>query len=87
VVLAQSEIGAVRRVVQQLPVEVLQQCSSASSCMQMHIIIERLNTVCQHSMDFVLNGPTQLFSVSQYKLWLSSEVADFFDTGIQKLIL
>jgi hypothetical protein len=26
------------------------------------------------------------FNVSQYKTWLSSQVADFFDTGIEKLI-
>jgi hypothetical protein len=27
-----------------------------------------------------------LFSVSQYKMWLSSQAADFFVTDIQKLI-
>jgi hypothetical protein len=43
-------------------------------------------TGCQHTKPFVLNGPMKFFSVSQYKTWLSSQAADFFDTGIQKLI-
>jgi hypothetical protein len=63
VVVARSEIRAVRRVVRQLPVEMLQQCSSANSCMQTHIVMEEYYkyTACQHSMPFVLNGPTQVF--------------------------
>jgi hypothetical protein len=44
----------------------LQQCLSASSCMRTHIVMEKHYTRYQHSMHFVLNGPTQLFSVSQY---------------------
>jgi hypothetical protein len=46
----------------------LQQCSSASSCtcVRTRNVMEEHYTVCQHSMSFVLNGPTQLFSVSQY---------------------
>jgi hypothetical protein len=53
VVLAQSEIRAVRWVVKQLPVEMFQQCSSASSYMRVRIVME------EHSTPFVLNGPTQ----------------------------
>jgi hypothetical protein len=68
VVVAQSKITAVRSVVRQLPVEMLQQCSSGSSCthMPMHIVMEEHYTVCQHSTPFVLNGSMQFFSVSQY---------------------
>jgi hypothetical protein len=61
VVVAQSEIRAVRRVVKQLPVEMLQHCLSVSSCMQMHIIIEQHYIGSQHSMAFVLNGLMQFF--------------------------
>jgi hypothetical protein len=53
VVVAQSEIRAVR----QLPVEMLQQCSSASSCIQTRIAMEEHYIGCQHSTPFVLNGP------------------------------
>jgi hypothetical protein len=36
---------------------------------------------------FCSEWPYGIFSsVLQYKTWLSSQVADFFDTGIQKLI-
>jgi hypothetical protein len=59
VVVAQSEIRAGRRVVRQLPVEMLQQCSSASSCMRTCIVMEKHCAGCQHSMPFVLNGPMQ----------------------------
>jgi hypothetical protein len=41
--------------------EMLQQCSSASSCMRTHIVTETNYTGCQHCMPFVLNDPTQLF--------------------------
>jgi hypothetical protein len=61
VVVAQSEIRTVRRVVKQLPVQMLQQCSSASSSMRTHIDMQEHCIVCQHSMTFVLNGPTQFF--------------------------
>jgi hypothetical protein len=70
VVVARSEIRAVRRVVKQLPVEMLQHCSSVSSCMRMRIFMEEHYTVCQHSMPVVLNEPTQFsFSVSQNTFW------------------
>jgi hypothetical protein len=44
----------VRRMVIQLPVEVLQQCSNASSCtcMRMRIVMEEHYTICQHSTFF-----------------------------------
>jgi hypothetical protein len=61
VVVVQSEMRAVRRVVKQLPVEMLQQCLSASSCMRMCSVMEELYTVCQHSTPFILNGPVQFF--------------------------
>jgi hypothetical protein len=64
----QSEIRAVRRVVKQLPVEMLQQYSSVNSCMRICIVMEEHYTGCQHSTPFVLNGPTQDFSTSQYKM-------------------
>jgi hypothetical protein len=62
------EIRAVRRLVKQLPAEMLQQPSSASSCTRMRkrIVMEEHYTGCQHPMPFVLKGPTQFFSVSQY---------------------
>jgi hypothetical protein len=41
----------------------LQQCSSVSSCMQTHVVMEEHYTVCQHFMPFVLNGLMQLFLV------------------------
>jgi hypothetical protein len=58
VVVAQSEIRAVRKVVKQLPVEMFQQCSSVGSCMWTCIVMEEHCTVCQHSMPFFLNGAT-----------------------------
>jgi hypothetical protein len=88
VVVAWREIRAVGRVVKQLLIEMLQQCSSANSCMWMCIVMEKHYTGCQHTKSFVLNGPMQFFfSVSQYKTWLSSQAADFIVIGIQKLIL
>jgi hypothetical protein len=57
VVVTQSEIGAVRRVVE-LPVEMLQLCSSASSCMWMHVFMEEHLAGREHSSPFL--------SVSQY---------------------
>jgi hypothetical protein len=66
VVVARSEIRALKRVVKQLPVELLQQSSSASSCMRTRIVMEEDYTVCQHSTPFVLNVLTHLHSVSQY---------------------
>jgi hypothetical protein len=46
----------------------LQQCSSASMCMQTHIVIGEHYTICQHSMLYVLNGQPYAisFSVLQY---------------------
>jgi hypothetical protein len=52
---------AVRRVVKQLPVEMIKQCLSVSSCMQMCTVMDEHYTACQHSMPFVLNGPMQFF--------------------------
>jgi hypothetical protein len=69
VVVARSEIRAVWRVVKQVPVEMLQQWSSASSCIWTRNVIEGHYeyTVCQHSKPFVLNVPMQFFFfVSQY---------------------
>jgi hypothetical protein len=59
-VVARSEITAPRRVVKQLPVEVLQHCSSSISCMLTHFVMEDYYAVCQHSTPFVLNDATQL---------------------------
>jgi hypothetical protein len=58
VVVAWSEIRTVRRVIQQLPVEMLQQCSSASSCphMRTHIDMEE-----HYTTPIFLNGPVQFF--------------------------
>jgi hypothetical protein len=55
-----SEIRDVRRVVKQLPVEMLQKCSSASSSMRKRIDVEEHYeyTGCQHSTTFFLNGVT-----------------------------
>jgi hypothetical protein len=50
------------------------------------IVMEEHYTGCQHSVPFVANGPTHFFSVLQYKMWLSPQAADFFDTGAQKHI-
>jgi hypothetical protein len=58
---AQSKVRTVRMVVKQLCVQMLQQCSSASSCMQTSIVTEERYTRCHHSTLFVLNGTTQLF--------------------------
>jgi hypothetical protein len=58
VAVARSEI---RAVVKQLPVEMLQQFPSASSCMRTGIIMTEHYTGCQHSTPFVLSGPTQFF--------------------------
>jgi hypothetical protein len=69
VLVAQSEIRTVRRVVKQLPVEMHQQCSSVSSCMWMRIAMEVHSTICQHSKLCVLNGPTQFFLVFRSTLW------------------
>jgi hypothetical protein len=59
VVVAWSKVGTVRRVVKQDQVEMLQQCSSASSCMWTHSVSEEPSTECQHSGPFVPNGPMQ----------------------------
>jgi hypothetical protein len=67
VVVSVSEIKAVRRVVKQLPVEMLYQCSNGSSCMWTRIVMEEQYTEYKHSMSFDLNGPTLLLSISEYK--------------------
>jgi hypothetical protein len=63
VVAARSKTKVLRRVVRQLPVKILQQCSSASSCMWTHIVMKERYTVCQHSTFFVLNGTKQCFEI------------------------
>jgi hypothetical protein len=57
VVVARSEMRAVRREVKQLPVEKLQQSLSASSYTRMRTRfgMEEHYTVCQHSAPFDLN--------------------------------
>jgi hypothetical protein len=57
-VVAWSEIWAVRKVVKQFPAEMSQQYFSVSSCTQIWVVMEEHYTGCQHSMPFVLNGPT-----------------------------
>jgi hypothetical protein len=69
VVVIWSEIRVLRRVVKQLPVEMFQQCSSARSCTQMHIVMEEHYTEWHHSMHFVLNGPTQMFQCFVIHIW------------------
>jgi hypothetical protein len=55
--------------------------------MRMCIVMEKHCTECQHSMPFVLNDINVFFfCVSQYIMWLSSQVADFFETGILNLV-
>jgi predicted outer membrane lipoprotein len=49
----------VKRVVKQLPPEMLQQLSNVSSCMWMCIVMEEHYVGCQHFTPFVLNGPVQ----------------------------
>jgi hypothetical protein len=66
VAVAESEIRAVRRVVKQLPVEMLQQCLSASSCLWMGTVMEEHIFTCQHSTPFILNDSMQFFTVLQY---------------------
>jgi hypothetical protein len=56
-VIARSEIRAVRWVVKQLPVEMLQQCSSTSSCMRTRIVIKSITPAA--SFHSFLNSPTQ----------------------------
>jgi hypothetical protein len=41
----------------------LQQCSGASNCMRMCVVMEEHYTACQHSPPFVLNDPMQFLSV------------------------
>jgi hypothetical protein len=63
VIVTWSEIRAVRRVV---PVEMLQQCLSVTSCMWTCFVREEHYIGCQHSMPFVLNG--QLYAVLCFAL-------------------
>jgi hypothetical protein len=72
--------------VKKLPVKMLQQCCSASTCMQTHTAMLECYTGCQHSKSFLLNCPPCSFFVLQYKTWLNSQAADFFDIGTQQLI-
>jgi hypothetical protein len=74
VVVARSEIGAVRRVVRQLTVEMHQQCLSVNNCVCRHAFSWWSTTSALYVSIprlFVLNGPTQFFfSVLQYTLML-----------------
>jgi hypothetical protein len=60
---AQNKFRPVRRVVKQLPAEMLQQCSSGSSLMWICMVTEEHYTTYHHSMSFVLKGPMQCFLV------------------------
>jgi hypothetical protein len=70
VVVARSEIRAVRRVVEQLSVQMLQQGSSVSSYTHMwtRIVMEEHSTGYHHSTPFFLNALTQLLLVFQNTL-------------------
>jgi hypothetical protein len=59
-------IMAVRRVVKQVPVEILQQYFSPRSYVWMCIVMEQHYTRCQHSMPLFLKASMQFFSDSQY---------------------
>jgi hypothetical protein len=61
VVVARREIRALRRVVKQFPVEMLQECSSLNGCMGTRNVMEEHYSRCQHSVPFVLNGPVKCF--------------------------
>jgi hypothetical protein len=61
----QSRIRAVRRVVKQIPTEMLQQCSSVSSCMWTCVIMEKHYTGCQRSC-FHSEWPYKVFNIFQY---------------------
>jgi tRNA(Arg) A34 adenosine deaminase TadA len=66
-IIAHCEITALRRVLKQLQVEVFQQCISASSYVQMCIILmEEYFIECQRSTPFVLNGPMHFYCVLEY---------------------
>jgi hypothetical protein len=66
VVVAWSKIRAVRSVIKQLPVEILQHCSSASSCIQKHTVMEEHYTMPAFHA-FCPEWPYAVFfSVSQY---------------------
>jgi hypothetical protein len=73
VVIARSDIGAVRSVEKQLTVEMLHRCSSASIFTQMGIIMAEHYTSCQHSTNqFILNGPIHSlhFCLNRLKTYL-----------------
>jgi hypothetical protein len=63
VAVTQSKIRAVRRVVRQLP---LQQCSSASSCMQTSIVMEEHYTGVSNPHLLFWMALCSFFSLSQY---------------------
>jgi hypothetical protein len=67
VVFIRSEKRPVRRMVKQLLLKA-PAVSSSSNCIRTRVfMVEHYEyTVCQHSTPFVLNGHTQLFTVSQY---------------------
>jgi hypothetical protein len=61
VIVTHNNIRAVRRMVEQLPVEMLQQGSNVSICVQTFIAMEKNNAGCQHFTPFVLTDPTEFF--------------------------
>jgi hypothetical protein len=63
----------VRRVFKQLPVEMLQQCSNASSCMWTRIVTKEHCTVYQNSTPFLPNGPRR-FSFLVFRMQYISDV-------------
>jgi hypothetical protein len=82
VVVTQNKIRAVRRVVKQLPVEMLQKCSSMSSGMQTCIVTEEHYTGWQFWCLFfwIVRKQVFFFFLSfTLQTWL-------FDTGIQNLL-
>jgi hypothetical protein len=56
VAVSERKIRAVRRMVKQLPAEMLQQYSSANSFMQMPIIMLEQYAGCVYSTPFILNS-------------------------------
>jgi hypothetical protein len=61
VVVAWSKIRALRRVVKQLPVKMLQQCTSVNSFEWTCFVMEEHYTGCQHSTPFALNDCMHMF--------------------------
>jgi hypothetical protein len=73
-VVARSEIMAVRRVVKQLPVEMLQQRSSASSCVRMRTVTEEYYTGCQYFTLFLVFRNTLVTLLWSLVAWIPLSV-------------